>query len=300
MKKIWLSLFCLSTAIFAHSEENFVDSNIYNGGKTAVIFTHFGTTFKDTRGKTIDVINSKGKKAFEGKADVFEAYTSRIVAKRVKEKEGVSKLNPTELLKKLKKEGYENIIIQPSNIIDGVEVDSIKLEAVNFSKDFKNLRVGDALLTSPEQYEKTLKAIMNLNKNLAPNQAIVLVGHGSYDPGTSAYSMLDYMAKDLEYPIYVGTIEGYPTFETMVKQLKKDKKTEVILMPLMLVAGDHANNDIAGDWKKELENSGFKVDVKLTPLGEIPEIQDIIVSNAKFLESHKPIDILSKKAKYSK
>lgn len=301
MKKLFISLFCLSSSLLLASEEGaFTPSEFYSGGKNAVIMAHFGTTHKDTREKTINTINQKATDAFKGKADVFEVYTSRIVAKRIKEKEGITKLNTTELLNKLNKEGYTNIIIQPTNVIDGVEMDAIKKEASNFSKKFKDIRVGNALLTTPEQYEKVLNIISKTVGTLNKNQAIVLVGHGSYDPGNSAYCMLDYMAKDMGLSIYVGTIEGYPTMDTMVKQLKKDNKSEIILMPLMFVAGDHAKNDIAGDWKKELEEKGFKVTPKLLPLGEIPEIQNMYVENAKYLEHNKPIDILEKKDEYSK
>lgn len=301
MKKLFISLFCLSTSLALANEEGaFIPAELSSGGKNAVIMAHFGTTHKDTREKTIDKINEKAKEAFKGKADVFEAYTSRIVAKRVKQKEGITKLNPTQLLEKLHKEGYTNVIIQPTNIIDGVEVDSVKEEASNFSKDFKDIRVGNALLSTPKEYEDTLKIISKTVGKLNPNQAVVLVGHGSYNPGNSAYCMVDYMAKDMGLPFYVGTIEGYPTMDTMVKQLKRDNKTEIFLMPLMFVAGDHAQNDIAEEWKKELEEKGFKVTPKLIPLGEMPDIQNIYIENAKFLEHNKPIDILVKKEEYSK
>lgn len=301
MKKLFISLFCLSSSLsLAHEEGAFSPSEFYSGGKNAIIMAHFGTTHNDTREKTINAINKKANNAFNKKADVFEVYTSRIVAKRVREKEGITKLNTTELLNKLHKEGYTNVIIQPTNIIDGVEMDAIKQEVSNFSKDFKDIRVGNALLTTPEQYEKVLNIISKTVGNIDKNQAIVLVGHGSYDPGNSAYCMLDYMAKDMNLPIYVGTIEGYPTMDTMVKQLKKDNKSEIILMPLMFVAGDHAKNDIAGDWKKELEKKGFKVTPKILPLGEIEDIQNMYIENIKYLEHNKPIDILVKKDGYSK
>lgn len=302
MKKgVVLSLFALLSAIsYGNEGENYKVSNIYKGGKTAVIMTHFGTTHDDTREKTIDLINSKAKKAFNGKADVYEVYTSRIIAKRLKEKKDITKLNTTQMLEALKRKGYKNIIIQPTNIIDGIEIQSIEKEVWNNKNNFKDIRMGEPLLSSPDKYKKVIEIIMKNIGEVKPNQAVVLVGHGSYDPGNSAYAMVDYMGKDLGYPIYVGTIEGYPTFESMCKQLKRDGKTEVIVMPLMFVAGDHAKNDIATDWKENLEKKGFKVKMHLTPLGEIPEIQNMFIENAKFLETHKPIDILDKKKEYSK
>nr|WP_307775247.1 sirohydrochlorin cobaltochelatase [uncultured Cetobacterium sp.] len=301
MKKLFVSLFCLSSILaYSHGADAFVDSEFYTGGKSAVVMTHFGTTHDDTRAKTIDAINQKAIKAFNGKADVYEAYTSRIVNKRLHDNKGIHKYNTTQVLKSLKAQGYKNVIIQPTNIIDGVEMDSIKREAAKFVGDFNNLRVGGALLTDPHHYEDTIKVIMKEVGPVKKDQAVVLVGHGSYDAATAAYAMFDYMAKDMNQPIYVGTVEGYPTFDNVVRQLKADKKKEVILMPMMFVAGDHAKNDIAGDWKENLEKAGYKVNVKLTPLGEMPEIQDMFVGSAKFLEHHKPADIIAKKAEYAK
>ncbi|WP_297404254.1 sirohydrochlorin cobaltochelatase [uncultured Cetobacterium sp.] len=301
MKKLFVSLFCLTTVLsFAHGAESYVDSEFYNGGKSAVIMAHFGTTHDDTRAKTIDVINQKAAKAFKGNADVFEVYTSRIINKKLHDKENINKMNTTEMLKALKKQGYENIIIQSTNVIDGVEMDAIKKEAQEFSKDFKELRVGEVLLNNPHDYEDTIKIIKKNIGKLKKNEGIVLVGHGSYDSGNSAYAMFDYMAKDMNEPMYVGTVEGYPTFDTVNRQLKKDKIKEVVLMPMMFVAGDHAKNDIAGDWKDMLEKAGYKVNVKLLPLGEMPEIQNKFINDAKFLEKHKEIDILAKKRGYTK
>lgn len=301
MKKVFVSLFCLTTALsFSHGAEGFVDSKFYNGGKSAIVMTHFGTTHEDTREKTIDAINQKAIESFKNKADVFEVYTSRIINKKLHDKMGIHKLNTTEMLTSLKNQGYENIIIQSTNIIDGVEMESIKKEVLNFSDDFKEIRVGSALLSDPHNYEDTIKAITKRVGKLSSDQGVVLVGHGSYDPATSAYAMFDYMAKDMDAPIYVGTVEGYPTFKNVDKQLKKDNIKEVILMPMMFVAGDHAKNDIAGDWKEMLEKSGYKVTVNLTPLGEMEEIQNIFINNAKFLENHKPIEIIEKKKQYAK
>lgn len=297
MKKVLLSLFCLSTAFaLASGEEGYVDSEFYTGGKSAVVMTYFGTTHPDTRAKTIDAINQRAKEAFKGEADVFEAYTSRIVTRRVEKNEGLKKYNPSEVLTALKKKGYKNIIIQPTNTIDGIEMKTMEAETMKFKKDFNHLRIGQPLLCTPENYKEVINIISKTVGPLKKNEGIVLVGHGTPDPGTASYAMFDYMAKDMNKPIYVGTIEGYPTFDTMVKQLKRDKKNEVVLMPMMFVAGDHAHNDIAIDWKNNLQKAGFKVNVKLLPFGQIPQIQDMFIESAKFMEHHKKVDMMAKKA----
>ena len=301
MKKFLLVFLTLLTnTVFSSDIEGYEKSDFYSGGKSAIVMAHFGTTHADTREKTIDVINSKVKKAFKNKADIYEVYTSRIIINRLNKNEKIKKLTITQMLKELKKQGYKNIIVQPTTIIDGIEMKTLLKEIEKFSNSFKNLRVGIPLLSTPENYEKVIKSVTDLVGPLRESQAIVMVGHGTYDSSTSAYAMLDYVAKDMDRSVYVGTVEGYPAFENVMKQLKKDGKKEIILMPLMFVAGDHAKNDIAGDWKKQLKEAGFDVGVKLIPLGEIPAIQNIYIENIKLLERYKKVDMLKKKSEYLK
>jgi sirohydrochlorin cobaltochelatase len=99
---------------------------------------------------------------------------------------------------------------------------------------------------------------------------------------------------------HVGTVEGYPTMETVLAQLKANKAKQVTLVPLMFVAGDHARNDIAGDWKESLEAAGLKVDVRMEGLGQLPEVQDLFIEHARFGMRHKMVDIMKKKAIYEK
>ena len=98
---------------------------------------------------------------------------------------------------------------------------------------------------------------------------------------------------------HVGTIEGYPTFDTMLAQLKAGKAKRVTLIPFMFVAGDHAKNDIAGEWKEMLEKEGFTVSAQLEGLGQIPEIQEIFIDHIRFGLKHRMLDIMTKKAAYA-
>ena len=102
------------------------------------------------------------------------------------------------------------------------------------------------------------------------------MGHGTYTPATATYSQMDYLLKAGGHPLFhVATLEGYPTYETTLAALKAKKARKVTLVPFLFVAGDHASNDIAVDWKQALESEGFQVDCYLEGMGEIPEIQDI-------------------------
>ncbi|MGL5971178.1 MAG: sirohydrochlorin cobaltochelatase [Cetobacterium sp.] len=266
--------------------------------KGAIVAVHFGTTHEDTKEKTINIINEKIKKEFS-KLDFFEAYTSRII-NRILSKRGIKNLNTIEILEKLLNEGYRHVILQPTYIISGTEMEALRREVELFSDKFEDIRLGVPLLSSVDDYFNLLEVLKEEVGDLKENEGLIMVGHGTDHPALSSYPMLDYVARDLELPIYIGTVEGYPGFDKVLKVLKKDKKTRVKLMPLMFVAGDHAKNDIAGDWKEDLEKNGIEVILDLKGLGEIEKIQNIFIEKAKVLESIKIEDILLKKKEYSK
>ncbi len=266
--------------------------------KGAVVVAHFGTTHEDTREKTIDVINKKIKAEFP-KLDFYQVFTSRII-NRILAKRGIENLNTTQILEKLLVEGYKHVILQPTYIINGTEMEALKREVESFTDRFEDIRVGTPLLTSVEDYFHLLEVLEDEIGDLSKSEAVVMIGHGTEHPAHSTYPMLDYIARDLEKPIYVGTVEGYPGLDKVVKELKKDGKEKVTLMPLMFVAGDHAKNDIAEDWKEALEENGFEVSLNLKGLGEIERVQNIFIEKARDLENIRPEDILVKKAEYAR
>lgn len=275
-------------------------SGITEDDKVAILMVHFGTTFDDTRALTIDKINEKVKKEFKN-IDVKEAYTSRIIMRRLKER-GIVKLNPQEVLDELKAQGYTHILVQGTNVMNGIESENLKNEVASYSNSFKDIRLGAPLLTEAHDYKKVAKAIAKKIGPLKKNQGVVLVGHGTHHYGGSAYAMMDYVFSAEGYENYaVGTVEGYPEFDNVVKKLKDRGVTDVILMPFMFVAGDHAQNDIAGDWNEDLQKAGFTVSqIIMMGLGQNEDIQNIYVDHIKFITQNKPEDIAAKKVQYSK
>lgn len=303
MKKLFAAMMmaaAMSAALYGE-EGGFVKSDFYKtmekNDKASVLMVHFGTTFDDTRKNTIDAVNDEAKKEFPN-MEIREAYTSRIIMRRLKER-GIVKDNPAEALDKLAKEGYTHIIVQPTNVINGVESKTLEQQLEMYKDKFKEIRTGSALLSAPEDYKAVAEIINKEVGELADDEAVVLVGHGTHDSGNAAYPAMDYTAKSMGYKFYVGTIEGFPEFDDVVKGLKKDNIKKVILMPFMFVAGDHANNDIAVDWKEELEKEGFIVKVKLTSLGMMEDIRKMFINHAKFMLENKKEDMISKKLFYS-
>ena len=298
---IILSLF-ISLNVLAHGGGGFKHSDIFKNlgpnDKVAILMVHFGTTHDDTRALTIDAINKKVAQTFPG-VEVREAYTSRMIMRRLKEK-GITKPNPTEAMNKLIADGYTHLILQPTNIIEGIEMEALQKEVASYQTKFKDIRLGTALLHSPEDYQAVVKAIAASIKDKEKGDC-VFVCHGTYHPANSTYGMLDYVMKAQGHKNYhVGTIEGYPTMDDVIRELEANKAQEITLVPFMFVAGDHAKNDIAGDWKDELEKKGYKVNVLLKGLGEYPAIQELFIQHVKFATKHQREDITVKKKKYEK
>lgn len=300
----WITLFVsilCPTLCWAHSDENFVESDLFGNlgprDKAAVLMVHFGTTYDDTRVLTIDAINTRMETAFPG-VEFREAWTSRIILRKLKSR-GVEKLNPTEALIRLHEDGYTHILIQSTNVIEGTEMKELRREVESLSLNFKDIRVGNPLLYAPEDYKIVVEAITGAINQAFKDGQKVLVGHGTPDPATASYAMFDYMLKAEGHTDYhVGTVEGYPTYTDALHLLKARKSRTVTLAPLMFVAGDHASNDIAGEWKEQLEKEGYRVNLYLKGLGENPTVQELFVRHARFAAGHKAVDMKAKKAAY--
>ncbi len=309
MRKVLTLLLLCQTALLcrAYGEGGFVPcdllANLKSGEKAALLMVHFGTTYDDTRALTIDALNRKAQEAFP-ELTFTEAYTSRIVIRRLKQR-GIRKDTPLEALLRLRAEGYTHVVVQSSNIIDGVEMESLRRDVESVQAFFKEIRVGTPLLYSVDDCQKVADILTGrmdaaMSDGKKETEHFVLVGHGTHTPSTAVYSQMDHVLKATGHSnCHVATIEGYPTFDTLLAQLKAAKARKVTLQPFMLVAGDHARNDIATEWKEKLEAEGYTVNIRQEGLGQIPEIQDIFIEHLRFSLHHRSVGIMEKKAAYA-
>lgn len=247
----------------------------------ALLMVHFGTTYDDTRQKTIDAINQKAREAFP-KMAVREAYTSRIVMKRLSQR-GIHKDTPVEAMLRLRGEGYKRLVVQPSFVIDGKEMDMLRRDVEQLRPFFDTITVNTPLLYSVDDCQNVCDVLIDRHPaSMKQREHVLFIGHGTEGPATALYSQLDYLLRAGGHANYhVATIEGYPTQATAVEQMKAMKARKVTLVPLLFVAGDHASNDIAVEWKAELERQGFTVAVCLEGLGEVPGIQELYINKVK-------------------
>ena len=285
-----LAFMCASAEKQAHEKAS----------RCAILMVHFATTFDDTRAVTIDALNVRVREAFPD-FTVAEAYTSRIIIDRLK-KRGIEKHTPVEALLRLAADGYDTVIVQGTNIIDGIETEVLRREADMMKPFFKDIRVGRPLLYSVEDGEKTVGILAFKYTAASEGKShVVMVGHGTSTSANAMYSQVDYMFGAGGYPnIHVATVEGYPTYETTLAKLKVSGAREVALVPFMFVAGDHARNDIAGEWKENLEKAGFKVTAVIEGLGQNKDIQSLYIDHIRNAIDTKDRDAIELKSAYVK
>jgi precorrin-4 C11-methyltransferase len=256
--------------------------------KKAILVVSFGTSYHETRKKTIKACENRIKDHFP-EYEVKRAFTSGMIIEKLKQRDNIHIDNPKEALKKLYKEGYQEVIVQPLHIINGSEFHDLVRVVKKYENKFRILKYGRALLTKTRDYFKLAETIAAEVKVADPEkEAVVLMGHGSEHAANSVYATFDYVLKDKKMEnYYVGTVEGYPELEQVIKHLKNKAYQKVKLAPLMLVAGDHAQNDMAGQeddsWKRQLEAAGYEVEIQLQGLGEYPGVREAYVEKVSKL-----------------
>lgn len=281
---IVISLFCVAISMAQNVES----------GKTGILLVHYGTSNDNSRTQTIDKLNTRVAETFPDCA-VVEAYSAPSVI-RMLAKRGVRKLSISQALDSLKTIGCSKLVVQSTMLLDGVMTEMLKKEVAKVKKDFVAVSVVRPLLYSVDDCRTMIEMICKsliADKSVdAKNSQVVLVGHGSDSPANAMYSQIDYLLKAEGKPSWhVGTIEGFPTIDNVEKQLKGIKNKNVLLVPLLYIAGNHQKDDIDGVWKTQLQSKGYHVDVVGKGLGEMTEIQEMIIGKIadqiKFVNSGK-------------
>ena len=258
--------------------------------KDAMVVMSFGTTYKDTRVKTIDA-TVDAIKAAHPNTKVITAFTSHIIRDRIQQKEGITYPTPEEALAELKKDGYTRVALASLDVIPGMEYNYDAAVYNLYKNDFKKMTLGTSLMywmgqeNQTDQVIETLKAVQSQFPKLGKEDGLLIMAHGTPDPSNAYYSVIQDRIHTLGMKnVFIYTVEGTPNLEQVIPQLKLHGIKHVTLMPFMMVAGDHANNDMAGNepdsHKSILEKEGFKVDTYLHGLGENPNIRNLFVERA--------------------
>ncbi len=249
----------------------------------AILVVSFGTSYASARAAAIESIESKLAAAFP-EHRIYRAWTSKMIIRKLKRQEQLIIPTVTEAMEQMIRDGIHELIVQPTHVINGIENDIMKEDVLAFKDHFASIAFGTPLLTSQADCSAVINALAN---EFQPDEktALVLMGHGTDHHANAVYAALDYACKDTGHTnIFIGTVEAYPAIDSVLRQLKAFQPQKVLLAPLMIVAGDHARNDMAGDepdsWKNLLQKEGYEVQPVLKGLGEYPIIRDLFCSHA--------------------
>ena len=258
--------------------------------KDAMVVMSFGTTMKKTRDRTITATVEDIQKALPG-VKVMVAYTSHIIIDRIKAGEGLVVPTPEEALEQLKAEGYTRIALASLDIIPGMEYDYKCGIYRNYRNKFKKMTMGLPLLFWQGQEDQrddvmeVVEAFATQFPDLGSDEALLVMTHGTPHPSNAYYAVIqDRLNKLGRASINVYSVEGMPVLEHVIPLLKEEGVKHVTLMPMMMVAGDHANNDMAGDdedsHKVILQKEGFAVTPYIHGMGENAAVRKIFVERA--------------------
>ncbi|MBQ7707985.1 MAG: sirohydrochlorin cobaltochelatase [Lachnospiraceae bacterium] len=255
-------------------------------GESELLVVSFGTSFNDSRRLTIGAIEGALTDAFPDYS-VRRGFTSQIIIDHVKDRDNVTIDNVTEALDRAVDNGVKTLVVQPTHLMNGFEYNDLVDEISQYADAFDQIVIGEPLLTSEEDFEAVAKAITEATKEYDDGKtAICFMGHGTEADSNGVYAHMQEVLTNLGYDNYfIGTVEAVPSLEDLIKAVGEGEYERVVLEPLMVVAGDHANNDMAGDdedsWKSAFEAEGYEVVCVLKGLGEFPEIQKLYVQHAQ-------------------
>jgi sirohydrochlorin cobaltochelatase len=275
---IFLSIF-LATAAYAGDHGHNAPK------KVAILLVAFGSS-KPSAQVSFENIDQKVKSAYHG-IPVRWAYTSHIIRQKLA-KQGKHLDSPEVALAKMQDEGFSHVAVQSLHTIGGAEYHDLRrtVGAFKLMGGFQRIILGYPLLATQQDMQRAVDAVIkSIPKDRQRNEAVLLMGHGTHHPANAFYAALMFQLQLKDPNIFVGTVEGYPQIDIIKELLLKNNIKKAYLMPFMSVAGDHAQNDMAGDeddsWKSVLTKAGITCVPILKGTAEHASFVDIWVSHIR-------------------
>ena len=255
-------------------------------GENELLVLSFGTSYNDSRRLTIGAIEQALEDAFPDYS-VRRGFTANIVIDHVERRDGIHIDDINESLDRAVDNGVKNLVVQPTHLMNGLEYDEIVGKLAEYADCFDKISVGEPLLTSDEDFDVVADAIIEATAEYDDGEtAICFMGHGTEAESNQIYEKMQQVLTDKGMEnYYVGTVEAAPSLDDVLAAVGEKEYKRVVLRPLMVVAGDHANNDMAGDeegtWKTAFEEAGYEVVSVLEGLGQLEAVQQLYVSHAQ-------------------
>ena len=306
MKKILalLLVFCLLPTLFvgravsASAEEQEKDEENYETGDASLddplnqdgigekelLVVSFGTSFNDSRRLTVGAIEKALQEAYPDWS-VRRAFTSQIIIDHLAKRDGEIIDNVHDTLERAIRNAVKILVVQPTHLMDGFEYNDLKKELAAYADAFDRIVLGDALLTIDRDFDMVAEAIVEATAAYDDGEtAVCFMGHGTEAASNSVYAKMQTVLSEAGCEhYYIGTVEAEPSVEDVLESVRAGSYKRVVLRPLMIVAGDHANNDMAGDeadsWKSVFEAAGYEVSCVVEGLGQLPAIRQLIVEH---------------------
>ena len=279
-----------------------------NIGENELLVVSFGTSFNDSRAADIKGIEDALQEAYPDWS-VRRAFTAQIIINHVQARDGEKIDNMQQAMDRAVANGVKNLIVQPTHLMHGAEYDEMMEMVESYRDKFESVAVAEPLLgevgadatvinSDKEAVAKAITAAAvkdagydSLDAAAADGVAFVFMGHGTSHTAKVSYSQMQTTMQTLSYDnVFIGTVEGEPeetACENIIEAVKAAGYTKVVLRPLMVVAGDHANNDMAGEdedsWLSQFKASDAfeSVDTQIAGLGEIADIQQLYIAHTK-------------------
>ena len=261
------------------------ETNVNQHKKRAILVVSFGTSYANTRKLTIEAIEKEIEAAFS-QYRVYRAWTSKKIIAKLKKTENCHIFTVAEAMEQMALDGIKEVIVQPTHMLNAIENDTMKEEVLAFIGRFDAVVFGNPVLTEHKDHIAVINAVTQEFSRLEKNTALVLMGHGTHHDANCVYAELDRAFKEEGHAnIFLGTVEACPGMDVLLEAVRAYAPEKVILAPFMIVAGDHAKNDMAGDeedsWINQFKKAGFRTEAVLKGLGEYEGIRKLLVQHVK-------------------
>ena len=252
--------------------------------KKALLVISFGTSHRDTRVRTIEAIEEDLKREFPDRV-FYRAWTSSFLRKKVQQ-EGYGVCSVQQALETICNDGISDLLVQPTHMLCGKEYVDARREILAFQDRFSRLAVGRPLMEDGQDVRIFADTLESLIPVSAEQEVVAWMGHGSPQSEMNVYDLLNrQFLKDGHPEICVGTVEWEPGITPVLEQIRRRAPRRVILSPMLVVAGDHAKNDMAGDdpdsWKNQIAAEHTEVECLGKGLGEYPAVRKLYLDHAR-------------------
>lgn len=251
----------------------------------AILVVSFGTSYEASRKATIEKIEQDIRNAFQDHR-IYRAWTSKFIISILKKRDNYTVPTVKEALEQMITDGIREVVVQPTHILDGIENNIMKEEVLSYKESFDKIAFGTPLLADSKDESQAINAVTTEFSDLKETEALVFMGHGTTHQVNTVYAGLDQKFKESAHAnVFIGTVEVDPTIHDLVKEVTSFQPSKIYVTPFMIVAGDHAQNDLAGEdpdsWMNRLSSEGYEVTPVLKGLGEYPKIRQILVDHVQ-------------------